>query len=290
MTGMVTFAKYHAMGNDYLLVEPRDRVTPGPLAARVLCDRHFGIGADGVVFGPLGRPAAAGGIEVRIHNADGSACERSANGLRAFALEHARRHGTKQLVVDTGFRTSTTSVDDLDAGIVSIELGRPDFSAEAVPLLDCAGEAVDVPIEVGGSQWTITALNNGNPHAVLLMSAVDDQLIDVIGPPLSAHPRFPGRVNVEFAAVVGQDVLRVVVWERGAGRVLASGSGGCAAAAAAHRLGLVGDQVEVIMSGGAFTTRFDSRGSVTMTGEVEQVATGRVAAGIASRMEEPQPS
>ncbi|KJK43413.1 hypothetical protein UK23_33385 [Lentzea aerocolonigenes] len=287
---MVAFAKYHAMGNDYLLVEPQDGVAAGPLAARVLCDRHFGIGADGVVFGPLGRPAVAGGAEVRIHNADGSACERSANGLRAFALEHARRHGTRQLAVDTGFCTSTTSVEDVDAGIVSIELGRPDFSAAAVPLLDCVGEAVDVPIEAGGDRWRITALNNGNPHAVLIVSAVDDQLVDVIGPLLSAHPRFPARVNVEFAAVAGEDVLRVAVWERGAGRVLASGSGGCAAAAAAHRLGLVGDQVEVIMSGGAFTTRFGSRGTVFMTGEVEQIAVGRVAAGITSRMREPQPS
>ncbi|SER50573.1 diaminopimelate epimerase [Lentzea albida] len=287
---MVAFAKYHAMGNDYLLVEPQDGVAAGPLAARVLCDRHFGVGADGVVFGPLGRPGAAGAVEVRIHNADGSACERSANGLRAFALEHARLHGTRQLVVDTGFRTSTISVDDVDAGIVSIELGRPDFSAQSVPLQGCAGEAVDVPIEVGGIRWRVTALNNGNPHAVLVLSAVDDQLVDSVGPLLSAHPRFPGRVNVEFAAVVGQDVLGVVVWERGAGRVLASGSGGCAAAAAARRLGLVGDQVEVVMSGGAFTTRFDRRGTVLMTGEVEHIATGRLAAGIASRVKEPQPS
>ncbi|KOV79779.1 hypothetical protein ADL03_36025 [Nocardia sp. NRRL S-836] len=278
------------MGNDYLLVEPQDDVAAGPLAARALCDRHFGIGADGVVFGSLERPAAAGAVEVRIHNADGSACERSANGLRAFALEHARRHGTRQLVVDTGFRTSMVSVDDLAAGIVSIELGRPDFTAAAVPLLDCAGEAVDVPIEVGGGRWKVTALNNGNPHAVLVVSAVDDRLLDTIGPLLSAHPRFPGRVNVEFAALAGPDVLRVLVWERGAGRVLASGSGGCAAAAAAHRLGLVGDRVEVVMSGGALTTRFDGRGTVFMTGAVEQIAVGRVAAGITARMREPQPS
>jgi diaminopimelate epimerase len=269
---VVTWAKYQAMGNDYLIVEPTDDWSPGLVAAQALCDRHFGVGADGVVFGPLGT-GGDGAIVVRIYNSDGSPCERSANGLRAFALRHVENFGERQSI-DTGFGRTEVHVTDIAAGHVAIDLGTPEFDAAAIPLLGHSGPAIDHPIEVDSRPMRMTCLNNGNPHAVVMVADVTEALARELGPSLANHNRFPTRVNAEFATVSGLDALRVEVWERGAGSVLASGSGGCAAAAAAHRLGQVGTVIEVIMRGGRIMVRIGERGEVRMSGVVEQVMYG----------------
>ncbi|RAO07995.1 diaminopimelate epimerase [Micromonospora noduli] len=283
--GLPRFAKYQAMGNDYLVVDPEDALPAAPATAVAMCDRHFGIGADGIVF--RGPPAGAGQpMPVRLFNPDGSPCERSANGLRILAL-HLSRGGGTEFVLDTGFGRTSVRVLDRSAGLVSIDLGRPDFDADAVGLVGGSGPVVDHPLPVAGRTLRVTCVHNGNPHAVVVLPADDESAARELGPLIVRHSAFRTRVNVEFAVVRDRSSLEVVVWERGAGPVLASGSGACAAAAAVRRLGLVGDEVDVRMRGGAVTVSVDAGDAVRLTGPVEEVATGRVSAGLAARAGRP---
>ncbi|WP_422735652.1 diaminopimelate epimerase [Micromonospora sp. WMMD729] len=283
--GLPRFAKYQAMGNDYLVVDPQDGLPAAPATAVAMCDRHFGIGADGIVF--RGSPTGADQpVPVRLFNPDGSPCERSANGLRILGLHLSRDDGA-EFVLDTGFGQTRIQVLDRSTGLVSIDLGRPDFDADAVGLVGGSGPVVDHALPVAGRTLRVTCVHNGNPHAVVVLPAVDESAARELGPLIGRHSAFRSRVNVEFAVVRDRSSLEVMVWERGAGPVLASGSGACAAAAAARRLGLVGDEVDVRMRGGAVTVSIDAGGAIRLTGPVEKVATGQVSAGLVARAGRP---
>ncbi len=273
------------MGNDYLVVDPQDGLPAAPATAVAMCDRHFGIGADGIVF--RGSPTGADQpVPVRLFNPDGSPCERSANGLRILGLHLSRDDGA-EFVLDTGFGQTRIQVLDRSTGLVSIDLGRPDFDADAVGLVGGSGPVVDHALPVAGRTLRVTCVHNGNPHAVVVLPAVDGSAARELGPLIGRHSAFRTRVNVEFAVVRDRSSLEVMVWERGAGPVLASGSGACAAAAAVRRLGLVGDEVHVRMRGGAVTVSIDAGGAIRLTGPVEEVATGQVSAGLVARAGRP---
>lgn len=292
MTGPVPmsgFVKYHAAGNDYLVVGGLPGLDPSsrdwPAAARVLCDRNRGIGADGVVVGPVGEAAAGEPVGLRLFNCDGGECERSANGLRIFALHLAARHGAgPDLVLRTRAGLAAAHVRDLDAGVVSVAIGRPTFDPRAVPVLGADAPALRVPIDVDGRHVEATCLNNGNPHAVVPMPALSPALTAELGPRIARHPRFPERTNVEFVRVRDTATIEIEIYERGAGRTLASGSGACAAASAAHALGLVGHHVTVGMPGGDVVVDLDADGAVTVTGSAEPIAEGVVADALLRRI------
>jgi diaminopimelate epimerase len=271
------FTKYQALGNDYLVIHP-DRVAPEPAPGwvRLLCDRHFGIGADGLLLGPIdrrpGRP-----VWVRIFNADGGECERSGNGLRIFALHLAKHHGyrgefeIRTIAGDTPVRLLAA---DPDAGTatVSVAMGRPRVDALAEP------------VTAGGERLSVTRVHNGNPHAVVPVGEPSERLARRLGPQLTTSPHSPERTNVQFLQVIDRASVRIEIWERGAGYTLASGSSGCAAASAAHALGLVDAHVEVRMPGGAMHVEIAEDGAVTMTGPAEEVASGRFAPALLARL------
>jgi len=283
------FVKYQALGNDYLVVDPRETDLPcAPGAVRLLCDRNFGVGADGVLHGPIGPVGAAGEpagpspvgpspvgpspvgaagepVHVQTVNSDGSACARSANGVRMFALYLAeRQHGADRIVVRTAGGDSVVHVRDAAAGLVSVELGaavvrrRPER------------------ITAGGRRFELVTVDNGNPHAVVFCNAVSADLARGYGEAIAGHERFPGRTNVQFAEVVDERTVRIEVYERGAGYTLASGASACAVASAARALGLTGAAVTVRMPGGAVEVAVGPDGAVSLCGPVEQVASGRV--------------
>ncbi|MEZ0096352.1 diaminopimelate epimerase [Streptacidiphilus sp. EB129] len=277
---MPEFAKYHALGNDYLLIDPNDsEIAPNGESARLLCDRHFGIGADGVLFGPMAPVEAGRPIELQIFNSDGSTCEKSANGIRLFALHIADNYPTgtaagTEFSVRTLAGDSPVRIRDLDAGLVEIGMGRPSFDVTDVGVTGLEGSTLSWPLEVAGRTLTVTSLHNGNPHTVVFADEVTPRLARELGEAVAGHPRFPSRTNVQFAQVIDRATIRIEIWERGAGYTLASGSSSCAVASAAHALGLVGDRVTVRMPGGELELAIGADGEVTMTGPVEQVLVG----------------
>ena len=286
---MTHFTKYQALGNDYVVIDPRDAAfEPTGQDALLLCDRNFGIGADGVLFGPIGPVHASRPVRLRIFNSDGSECEKSGNGIRIFALHVAARHlpGVREFTVRTLCGDSSVRIVDQPAGVVSVGMGGPCFDAAAVPMLGITGLAVEQPLLVDGRQLTVTALNLGNPHAVVLTEHPTRELACALGPLIAEHERFPTRTNVQFLRVLDRRTIQIEVWERGAGYTLASGSSGCAATAVAHRLGQVdtGAEITVRMAGGEIGVTVAPDGTVTMTGSAEHVLSGTLAAALVARL------
>jgi diaminopimelate epimerase len=304
---MPDFWKYQALGNDYLLIDTHE-VTwePGPELVRNLCDRHLGIGADGVLFGPIGPVQSGHPIGLRIFNSDGSMCERSANGIRMFALHLARHHltGDLEFLIRTQAGDAHAEIRDFATGLVRVAMDRASFLASDLPVLGLTGRAINWPLDVDDRLLTVTSLHNGNPHTVLFLDQASPGLARELGPRIAGHPRFPDRTNVEFVRVIDRNTLDVEIWERGAGYTLASGSGSWAAASAARVLGLVDQHVTCRMPGGSLELTFDGvdqrskvdgvdqRSKVdvqlgspgSLTGVIEEVMAGDFAAALSTRV------
>lgn len=279
--GAPEFRKYHGLGNDYIVVDPSESAwTPSAEAVKAMCDRNYGPGADGIVFGPL---AGDAGVDLRIFNPDGSEAEKSGNGIRIFAW---RLHEAGLLpAAGKSLRTKGGPVyaravspgaapGEPGWGVVEVDMGRPDFSAARLGLRTDAPELVGAELAFGGRLLTVTCVSMGNPHCVVMLPGADAAAAKELGPLLENDPLFPERTNVQFLEVEARDRIRVEIWERGAGYTLASGSSSCAAAAAARRLGLVGDEAAVSMPGGNLSVSFRD-GSAFLTGPVEPVFEGR---------------
>ena len=224
---MIPFVKGHGLGNDYIVINGGD--LPSPLTAKQtirICDRNWGAGSDGIL---LKVPGWAGGdFGVRILNPDGSEAEKSGNGLRIFA-KYLWDHGhTKEPVftVDTmgGRVQCQCHVVDGKMNLVTVEMGRCTFLAPEIPMNGPAREVVRVPLEVGGETLAVTAVSVGNPHCVVFVDKLDEERCKALGPQIERHPAFPNRTNVQFARVAGRSQVDILIWERGAGYTLASGS------------------------------------------------------------------
>jgi diaminopimelate epimerase len=284
MPNDLAFSKFHALGNDYLVIDPTR--TAFDLEARLvqaLCDRHRGIGSDGLLLGPLPVPGDPQAFGLRIFNPDGSESEKSGNGLRIFArylLEAGHVQGDGCRIHTTG---GTAEVQYLapDGSLVQVDMGLPAFRAGDIPFTGLAAhlEVLQVPLFLPTGPVTITALSVGNPHCVLFPGSVSAAEAQRLGPRIERHPDFPNRVNVQLVDVVDRRHIRIEIWERGAGYTLASGSSSCAAAAACRRLGLVEDRLQVLMPGGTIDIAFTDQGRILMTGPVQAVYQGRLHGG-----------
>jgi len=245
-------SKLHGAGNDFLVtVVAAGRGLDAGIAVR-LCDRHRGIGADGLVGLLPGRDGADCTMELR--NADGSLAEMSGNGIGCLSWA-AVREGIgdgKRLVVDTGGgrREVELDVDEATGELVgaTVDMGPVTFDPVDIPL--DAKSALDLEVTFHGVTYHGDAAGMGNPHLVLLVDDPETTRVTQHGPHLETDARFPHRTNVEFVAVAGRDELTMRVWERGVGETLSCGTGVCASAAVAHRRGLVGERVTVRVPGG----------------------------------------
>jgi diaminopimelate epimerase len=272
------FWKYHALGNDYLVVEGDEwGHLLAPAAVRRLCDRHFGVGSDGVLVSLAG--PAPGAFSLRIFNPDGSEAEKSGNGLRIFArwLWDRGRVGTSPFRVATPGGVVRCEVGDRGRRVL-VDMGRVLFTSRDVPVAGPDREVIQELIEAGGRALRFTAATVGNPHCVIVRDAVSADEARALGPLVERDARFPGRTNVQFVRVLDRHAIQVEIWERGAGYTLASGSSSCAAAAVATRLGLCDSPVTVRMPGGALLVEVADDYSVRMTGPVTRVAEGEVSA------------
>lgn len=272
------FHKYEALGNDYLVLEGGVLETAGgsPSASLVrrVCDRHRGVGSDGVLVGDIEGQR----FTLRIFNPDGSEAEKSGNGLRIFA-RYLRDRG---LVGSDPFEVVTkggrVACQVRDSGrTVFVEMGRASFDSTRIPVAGPAREVLNEPLDVGNERIRFTAVTVGNPHCVIHCDSPSPDLARRLGPLIETHPTFPNRTNVQFVKVIDSKHLRIEIWERGAGYTSASGSSSCAAAAASHRLGLCDGDVKVSMPGGALRIGVSADFHVTMLGPVSKVADGVLA-------------
>lgn len=262
MSAALPFAKYEGTGNDFVVLEGDAAARFDERSAPRLCDRHFGVGADGVLLILPGGPGAV--ATMRVINADGSAPEMCGNGLRCVALAVSERAGVDpaSVVIDTGAGRKLCSVQRaVDVAQVTVDMGEVRY-LEARELI------------VGGTSVTVHKVDAGNPHAILFAPQAPSERAR-LGPLLETNPEFASRTNVEFAEVDARGIA-LTVWERGVGFTLACGTGACAAAVAAWQLGLVQDaRVEVRLPGGPLIVeRAQEAGRVIMTGPARRVFDG----------------
>jgi len=246
--------KSHGLGNDYLVADPSELpFEVSPERVRLLCDRHVGVGSDGLLV-------LQGSVGVRIINPDGSEAEKSGNGLRIFArwLFDTRRVDSRSFTVEVGGAQAGVQVHD--DGTVTVDMGRPTFRDDLLTL------------DIDGEPYDVVALSIGNPHCVMFRDTLDITELRRLGPLVEHHAAFPRRTNVQLAHVLDRHTLELLIWERGAGETRASGSSACAAVAAAHRAGLVNAQVTARMLGGKLSVRVEDDGSLWQRGPVEELA------------------
>ena len=276
---MVAFAKGHGLGNDYIVME--QAALPAPLTERAIvrvCDRNWGVGSDGIL---LLVPSVRADFGLRIFNPDGSEAEKSGNGLRIFAKylwDRGHARGKKTFTVDTkgGVVECTCHERDGHVNFVTVEMGRVTFRAPDIPMNGPDRDVVAVPLQLAdGTTLTATALSVGNPHCVVFVDRLDEAEARRLGPLIERHPAFPQRTNVQFARVAARDTVDILIWERGAGYTLASGSSSCGAASAAVKNGLCGHgRVTVRMPGGTLVIDVRADWSLRLEGPVEEVYTG----------------
>lgn len=269
------FHKYHALGNDYLVVNPLHHPEPFSTSEIVrICHRNFGIGSDGILWGPLPARGDAA-FALRIFNPDGSEAQKSGNGLRIFC----------RYLFDQGWVTHSPFKVHTQGGVVeatvheqghsvTVDMGHVRFDSALIPVAGASRDVIRESLMVDGETLTVTAATIGNPHCVVERAATSTADVHRLGPLIESHSMFPERTNVQFLKVRDRNNIEIEIWERGAGYTLASGSSSSAAAAVAHRLGLVDNEVTVHMLGGTIAIRIGQNYAITMTGPVTRVADG----------------
>lgn len=276
MTSGLRFTKAHGLGNDFVLVEARHApVEVGPWARR-LCDRHTGIGADGILIYRLREPD----VEMRLLNADGGEVELSGNGVRCVAA-HVVRHGLlgPKHVVVTRAGPRAVQVEHVGGTRFRVEtdMGIPRFASSEVPMMltPPLPSVLEHPLSFAGETWRVTACSLGNPHcAVFTDTAADDALVCRVGPALERHAAFPERTNVEFVNILNRNELRVRFWERGVGPTRASGTGAASAAVAAVLTGRADRHLQVHCDDGILLVHWPEGGPLQQVGEVELLFEG----------------
>ncbi|MEG4107796.1 diaminopimelate epimerase [Microcoleus sp. S13_C5] len=274
----IEFAKYHGLGNDFILIDNRHSSEPviTPEQAVDLCDRHFGIGADGVIFALPGQNDTD--YTMRIFNSDGSEPEMCGNGIRCLAKFIADLEGSE---AKTQYRIHTLAgviTPELRSdGQVKVDMGVPRLLAAEIPTTLAAADAkaIDVPIEVADKSWSVTCVSMGNPHCITFVEDVAAIALETVGPKFEHNKAFPQRTNTEFIQVVRSDYVKMRVWERGAGVTLACGTGACAAVVAGVLVGKCDRATAVELPGGVLEIEWaEVSGRIYMTGPAQRVFTG----------------
>ncbi|NEP69365.1 MULTISPECIES: diaminopimelate epimerase [Moorena] len=274
------FTKYHGLGNDFILIDNRDDPKPRITSEQALqlCDRNFGIGADGVIFALPGQEGTD--YTMRIFNSDGSEPEMCGNGIRCLAKFLADLEGANH---KTHYRIHTLAgviIPELkDDGKVRVDMGMPQLSAAQIPtvLAEADQKVINTPIEIADKLWEVTCVSMGNPHCITFVEDADAIPLETIGPLFEHHSVFPQRTNTEFIQVVRPDYLKMRVWERGAGATLACGTGACASVVAGV-LTQKSDRIcTVELPGGCLDIEWSETDQrVYMTGPAEQVFSGKL--------------
>ena len=265
--------KYHGLGNDYLVYDPnKNKMELNPANVQLMCNRNFGVGADGVLEGPV---ISEDRISMVVWNPDGSIAEKSGNGVRIFAkyLKDAGYVQKKDFTIYSSGGEAAIHYLNEEGTRLKASMGRASFWSSDVPVEGPRREIINETMVFGRIPYPVTCLSVGNPHCVILMDEISKDLVCRIGKYSESARQFPEKINTQIMKVLDRTHIQTEVYERGAGYTLASGSGCCAAAAAAYRLGLTDPKMVVQMPGGTLEIEIDEQGVVHMTGDVGHVGT-----------------
>jgi diaminopimelate epimerase len=273
------FVKMHGLGNDFVIIDGRDRDIQDPAdLSRRICDRHTGVGADGLI---IIYPSDRADIRMVIFNSDGSEAQMCGNGLRCFA-RHVYQQGmvkSESFSVETlaGIMEPRIVTDDKGrVSAVAVNMGRPAFEPAEIPVLWNEDKFIQVPVDMGDRVYDITAVLMGVPHAVVYVEDLESTDVCGIGSRIENHPLFPQKTNVNFVQLIDNETIAVRTWERGAGSTLACGTGSCAAAVVSAFLGETGKKVRVRLKLGELLITWNEDDRVTMEGSASYVFSGRL--------------
>jgi len=271
------FTKYHALGNDYIVIHPanlKNEISQDMI--RLICHRNYGVGSDGILLGPLNSQSCDFGL--KIFNPDGSEAEKSGNGLRIFARSLIDNSFTDKFsfTVETIGGVVSCEVSS-DRRVVKVEMGKVSFNSTIIPVIGPPREVINEVIEIDGYNLKFCAATVGNPHCVVLSEEPSPEIARRYGPKIETDSHFPNRTNVQFMRVLDRSNIKIEIWERGAGYTLASGSSSTAAAAVARKLGICDSDITVHMPGGQIKIQLDDSFIATMTGPVTRVCNGNIA-------------
>lgn len=274
----IEFTKWQGCGNDFVLVDDRSESIKDPAElSRKMCDRHYGIGADGLI---IIRPSDKADTRMRIYNTDGSEAEMCGNGIRCFArwvYELGLVPG-EEFTVETGAGILVPKIIKENGRItgVRVDMGQPVLDAEKIPTKGFGtGRVVDKTIEVLGETYHVTCVSMGNPHCVVLWDDLSTLDIEKLGPAFENHPAFPNRVNTEFVSVRDKNHVRMRVWERGAAVTMACGTGACATLTACVLNNRTERKAEIELDGGKLFIEWSEKDNhIYMTGPAEEVYKG----------------
>ncbi len=272
MTSNIIMTKYQGLGNDYLILDAKkNEMNLIGKKVALLCRRGFGLGADGVLYGPVD---INGKMGVRIYNSDGSESAISGNGVRIFA----------KYLIDQGYVTDRKFEIETLAGTIEVEsmnaratefrvnMGAVTFLSTEIPVSGEEREVINEEMVFHGQSCKATCLSIGNPHCIIFTDQVSEQSVKELGPYVENGESFPHRMNLQICRIIDRGNIDIEIWERGSGYTKASGSGSCAAAAAAYKLGMVDSRVNINQPGGMIQIDIADNGQIYMTGSVGYVA------------------
>ena len=271
------FVKSHGLGNDYIILDQYEiNFELTEKAIQKICDVHYGVGSDGIL---LKVPSYRANFGLRILNPDGSEAEKSGNGLRIFAkyLYDHKYSREKIFTIETpGGLVRAEIIEEADgkAKTIKVDMGKAIFHSPEIPVKCDKEECIDETLHLEYKDYKINCVSVGNPHCVVLKDELDEKEIKTFGQEIENHPVFPNRINVQFAKVISPTEVEILIWERGAGWTLASGSSSCAVAAVVVKKGLTSRNLTISMPGGKLAIEIDNNWYLKMTGEVREIASG----------------
>jgi diaminopimelate epimerase len=271
------FIKSQGLGNEYIVIDENNITFPlTEKAIQKICNVNFGIGSDGIL---LKTKSDSANIGLKIFNPDGSEAEKSGNGLRIFCkyVYDYKIIPQKEFTVETKggkVRATIQETHKERATLITVDMGQAIFNSKKIPTTFNSEEVLDENISIDNREFQINCVSVGNPHCVILKKNLDIEEIKKYGPKIETFSKFPNRINVQFAKIINRDEVQILIWERGAGFTLASGSSSCAVASVLRKKELINSKVTIKMPGGELKIEINENWQIRMTGEVRQICEG----------------
>lgn len=288
-----SFVKMHGLGNEYIVLDSANiEFRLSEQAIRRICNIHFGIGSDGIV---LKVPSSKADFGFRVYNPDGSEAEKSGNGLRIFCkfLYDYGYSQNRKFSVETLTDIVYAEIVEEKSGkaeLIKIDMGKANFNTKEIPVNSDLPEFIAQKIKVGDREYEVNCVSVGNPHCVIIKNELDEAEVRKYGPLIETHSMFPRKINVQFAKALSEHDAQILIWERGAGYTLASGSSSCAASSVLVKRGLVKGDLTMHMQGGKLKIQIDNEWNIRMTGEVRATIAGVIDPELVEDLEKPIPA
>jgi diaminopimelate epimerase len=288
--GKNSFVKMHGLGNEYIVLDSTNidfQLTKQAIIR--LCNIHYGIGSDGIV---MKVPSTKADFGFRVYNPDGSEAEKSGNGLRILCkyLYDYGHTKIRQFSLETLTDIVYADIVEEEKGkaiMIRVDMGKAIFASHDIPVNSDQPEFIGQKIMAGDKEFEVNCVSVGNPHCVIIKQELDEKEIRTYGPLLENHSLFPNRINVQFARVLSDHDAQILIWERGAGYTLASGSSSCAASCILVKRGLIKSDLNMHMQGGMLKIYIDKDWNIRMTGEVREIGSGTLGSELLEDMNKP---